>query len=208
MWCICGETSMTNKSIKSSTKPKLLVEYSSNNSGGSWWLKDNDWKKLEKSGWNVEWAKDEKPRKDCEHCGGTGKILKDELIITSTVKKGEKCYSCLYSGKDGRYLGALAKKASKYFYTIKEGLEEFERITSQSVTDEGCSCCGPPHNFTWSSSGCIDDKCDCRKQKGPHKDYNFGSGESLSEYLYQMENAPKNLREAMEMLSKQPKVQK
>jgi hypothetical protein len=31
------------------------VEYSSNNSGGSWWLKDDDWKNLEAAGWKVDW---------------------------------------------------------------------------------------------------------------------------------------------------------
>lgn len=34
------------------------LEYSSNNSGGSWWLKDEDWVNLEKEGWTVKWAKD------------------------------------------------------------------------------------------------------------------------------------------------------
>jgi hypothetical protein len=33
----------------------MRVEYSSNNSGGSWWLKDEDWKALEAAGWEVDW---------------------------------------------------------------------------------------------------------------------------------------------------------
>jgi hypothetical protein len=37
----------------------MKVEYSSNNSGGSWWLKDKDWYTLEKAGWKVEWYKEE-----------------------------------------------------------------------------------------------------------------------------------------------------
>ena len=36
---------------------KYKVEYNSNNSGGSWWLKDEDWYKLEEAGWEVEWRK-------------------------------------------------------------------------------------------------------------------------------------------------------
>ncbi len=36
-------------------KAKSRVEYSSNNSGGRWWLKDKDWKALEKAGWEVDW---------------------------------------------------------------------------------------------------------------------------------------------------------
>ena len=33
----------------------MIVIYSSNNSSGSFWLKDSDWKKLETAGWKVEW---------------------------------------------------------------------------------------------------------------------------------------------------------
>lgn len=35
------------------------VTYSSNNSGGSWWLTDQNWKDLEKAGWEVKWVKDD-----------------------------------------------------------------------------------------------------------------------------------------------------
>ena len=34
------------------------IEYDSNNSGGSWWLTDDDWYKLEAAGWEIEWVKD------------------------------------------------------------------------------------------------------------------------------------------------------
>lgn len=37
----------------------MKVEYSSNNSGGHWWLTDADWYALEKAGWKVEWKKDQ-----------------------------------------------------------------------------------------------------------------------------------------------------
>lgn len=33
--------------------------YSTNNSGGSWWLTDQNWKDLETAGWEVEWVKDQ-----------------------------------------------------------------------------------------------------------------------------------------------------
>jgi hypothetical protein len=39
---------------------KKKVEYSSNNSGGSWWLEDEHWLALEKAGWKVNWKRDEK----------------------------------------------------------------------------------------------------------------------------------------------------
>jgi len=36
---------------------KLRVRYSSNNSGGYWWVTDNDWLELENNGWVVEWER-------------------------------------------------------------------------------------------------------------------------------------------------------
>ena len=36
------------------------VKYSSNNSGGYWWLTDDDWRALEADGWKVNWVKDRK----------------------------------------------------------------------------------------------------------------------------------------------------
>jgi hypothetical protein len=42
------------------------VEYSSNNSGGSYWLKDEDWANLEKAGWEVQWFKNEEHYKGAE----------------------------------------------------------------------------------------------------------------------------------------------
>lgn len=94
-------------------RPKLkLFRYSSNNSGGRWWLKDKDWKALERNGWKVEWA-----------------------------KKGG------FMVQNGRYLGALATSAKKKFYSEGEAVAEWERITGQSADDQGCPCCGQPHNF-------------------------------------------------------------
>ena len=41
--------------VKNKKNVMVTVNYSSNNSGGSWWLNDSDWKALEKAGWTVEW---------------------------------------------------------------------------------------------------------------------------------------------------------
>ena len=38
----------------------MRVEYSSNNSGGKWWLTDADWYALERAGWSVDWKKNQK----------------------------------------------------------------------------------------------------------------------------------------------------
>lgn len=38
----------------------MLVKYDSNNSGGSWWLCDNDWFALGRAGWKVNWFHSDK----------------------------------------------------------------------------------------------------------------------------------------------------
>lgn len=93
----------------------MKLNYSSNNSGGSWWLCDDDWKNLEDAGWEVDWIREREDR------------------------DGE------------RFLGALAYSASKVVSSRSEAndqIREFERITGQSVDDQGCNCCGAPHYFT------------------------------------------------------------
>ena len=82
----------------------IKLEYSSNNSGGSFWLSIDDWKVLEDNGWDIDESK----------------------------MFGEDFYM-----------------ASKEFDTPKEGIEEFERLTLQDAGATGCTCCGPPHEFSW-----------------------------------------------------------
>lgn len=94
------------------------VRYSSNNSGGSWWLDDEDWYNLEKAGWKVDWFK------DSEYYG-----LYDEVA------------------RSGRWLGALAGSATRYGLTEKEAIAEWEQVTGQWADEEGCPCCGNPHEF-------------------------------------------------------------
>lgn len=111
--------------------PKYHVEYDSNNSGGSWWLTDDEWRNLEKNGWSVLWISDKKP---------------ESLdIFERTVKE------------TGRWLGALATRACKTFDAYDEVLavesakKDFQSITDQNPDDEGCDCCGSPHYFSaWS----------------------------------------------------------
>lgn len=100
----------------------LRLRYDSNNSGGSWWLSDDAWRALEAAGWNVDWIADREK-------GGLGG-----------------------PDADGRWLGALATSASKPLddtedSTIQAALSEWDEATGESRSDQGCNCCGPPHNF-------------------------------------------------------------
>lgn len=96
------------------------LHYRSNNSGGSWWLKDADWHALEAAGWTVDWAANEQ-----------SPILKSAY-------------------KNGRYMGALAVSAHKDFETAEAGVEEWEQATGQIASEEGCNCCGQPHGFEFT----------------------------------------------------------
>lgn len=130
----------------------MKIEYSANNSGGNWWLKDKDWARLENNGWIVEWMRDQKD-------------------------------SLFKSGSDGRWLGALARKAHKDFDTPGEAMHEFEKLTRTDVSDEGCNCCGPPHSFSWNT----DDSS-----------WGYASGEDCLQYLFPEKKIPGSLREALE----------
>lgn len=158
----------------------VCVEYSSNNSGGRWWLSDKDWRALEDAGWEVYWGGsyychstspfNRKPAgkpEPCEPRKCQGHRRCDNLEETLVVP-------------NGRWLGAAARNASKEFANPKEAILEFERVTKQRASDEGCNCCGPPHTFSWE------------------RDY--VSGEECLQVLWP--GSPKSLREVLEQKGK------
>lgn len=123
------------------------VEYDSNNSGGDWWLSDDDWKALEKAGWKVAWASLENQYADNGHYvrddDGTPKLV--------PIGTGGSRFPSLAKRDDNgeyRYLGALANGAYRVGLCLREAAEEWERVTGKSSTDAGCPCCGQPHYFT------------------------------------------------------------
>lgn len=131
----------------------MIIEYSSNNSGGSWWLTDQNWHDLEAAGWTVAW-------------------------------------------ENGRWLGALAKKAHKDFPSVKDAILEWEKITKQTASDEGCNCCGAPHTFYWGRATSI-------APENSTETYGYASGEDCLQYLYdEVKNRPSNLRDALELIRK------
>ncbi len=98
----------------------ISVEYSSNNSGGSFWLSDDNWLALYDAGWELRDNKD-------YSWGVDPRAMKDE----------------------DRYFGSeITTSARKDFDSMREAVEEWESLTGGNVADEGCNCCGPPHYFT------------------------------------------------------------
>lgn len=120
----------------------MIIEYISNNSGGGWWLKDEDWINLEKAGWNVVWG---------------GHLFCKSQCSWGETYNGKQCKGNCHGHRkfesykdvtdEDRWIGALAKEASKEFETMDLAIQEFEKITGQIADEEGCECCGNPHNF-------------------------------------------------------------
>ena len=150
----------------------MLIEYRSNNSGGHWWLDDKDWKALEKANWLVIWADDYYVYKGGEH-------VYNKNGFPKTTKIPGK-FDWVKKDKNGipRYLGASAKYAYKYFDSMREALQEFEKVTGKDVSEEGCNCCGPPHCFSVLNS----------------KEWVYCSGGECLQYLY--DNVPNSLRDS------------
>lgn len=93
----------------------MYVEYRSNNSGGVWWLNDDNWRALEAAGWEVRWVAEES--------------------------------GPMSGGKYARYMGALARAATRRGLSLQDAVSEWESIVGMSSTDAGCPCCGQPHTF-------------------------------------------------------------
>lgn len=141
----------------------MYIEYASNNSGGDWWLEDNDWRALEKAGWIVQWAWLSPLYNDeGEHVYEANGLPKLALASENNSK-----FSLNKSVKEGdRWLGALAHKAYKPGCgSLREAANEWEEVTGKSALDAGCPCCGQPHSFMLYSD---DGK---HLESGPDTDY-------------------------------------
>lgn len=99
------------------------VELSENNSGGGWWLSDEDWHNLAKAGWVVDWASDW--------------ANSDDDWKRRAVQQDEHGV--------WRNMDALAHHAKRYGVSLRVAEAEFRDITGQDPDEEGCECCGQPH---------------------------------------------------------------
>jgi hypothetical protein len=154
------------------------LEYDSNNSGGRWWLGDQDWKNLEDAGWTVHWLI--VTQRDLSHVGGRSEYVtgdagrryigdgEDRFALLERHQPGprwpdsprtdERILKVATSYDEavalreqhGGYIGnALAVSCAKAGPDPHALVREFEQITGENAGDEGCNCCGKPHSFTW-----------------------------------------------------------
>lgn len=114
----------------------MLTRYSSNNSGGYWWLTDEHWKDLEAAGWRVMW------NGHIEEYDAEDNLVLDESGLPKILVDEDKAFSKVGE----RWLGALATSAYRAL-PIDEAKAEFARITGEDPDAEGCHCCGQPHYF-------------------------------------------------------------
>lgn len=174
----------------------MKVEYSSNNSGGGWWLKDEHWRALEDAGWEVEWGgkwfchsqfplRAGLPAYPLVECPEPNDAKRDALGRPWNDCPGHRIarsYGEMESlGDDARWLDALATKANKEFPDLASAIREWERVTGLTASEEGCNCCGPPHTFSGHDAA---------------DQYHYASGDGIVDILYP--NAPKSRRAAAE----------
>lgn len=134
----------------------MIVDYRSTNSGGGWWLEDEHWFALEDAGWVVHWSHpldqthegydpgdDENdphntkyPSFGHSHSYGPARLVRVERPDPDDPEAE-------------RWLGALATSASRETDSPQAAVEEWERVTGQDASAEGCNCCGEPHSFSW-----------------------------------------------------------
>jgi hypothetical protein len=103
-------------------KGKYRLEYSANNSGGNWWLRDKDWHALERAGWTIEWV------------------------------DGSKSKSSWDSPDKPTFLGAPATEAWIITADPDQSIRDWAEITNQDPWEEGCNCCGHPHCFSYEDA--------------------------------------------------------
>jgi len=101
----------------------ILVKYSANNSGGRDWLTDEDWVALYDAGWQLR-----KDYGDCVYTDAGGDVETNWELDPRT--------------------GSIGRSSRKEFSSMREAVNEWENLTSGNASDEGCNCCGPPHNFS------------------------------------------------------------
>jgi hypothetical protein len=97
----------------------VIVKYSSNNSGGDWWLDDKDWHALEAAGWKVEWFKDDK---DLQFIDGDKRFLgalatyasKEFPYLEDGIKEWEQI-----TGQDAEDKGCECCGQPHYFYQVQ-----------------------------------------------------------------------------------------
>lgn len=71
----------------------MKVVYHTNNSGGFWWLKKEEWKALEKAGWTVTFnydPSDPRPSRNYEAAWEDGDAYKEGITLGAAIREWEE----------------------------------------------------------------------------------------------------------------------
>lgn len=176
-------------------KDKIPVEYDANNSGGSDWLDEKDWQALKDAGWKI-FTFDDFAYKDGHYVPDKDGLPSYKSEVPEDERDVDKFPTL-------RRLIERPYYAFKPFNNIQEALKEFEELTGEDVTAEGCNCCGAPHSFTWGKDIIVR----LPKERLHEQDYNHASGEELLEYLYPKSDTSLSKRELLEKAANLPNPQ-
>lgn len=104
------------------------VNFSENNSGGSWWLKQKDYDALAAAGWDIDGRRlsvRDPAEPDCPRSA--------TLMVTVQAETERRACS-------------IAEERA---------IESWEQATGYDSNEEGCNCCGPPYQiYCWSADEC------------------------------------------------------
>lgn len=88
-----------------------IVRYKANNSGGSWWLADEDWRALEKAGWTVEWFRNDPYYKSDRFLGAlASSATRTGLSLGDAIAEWERI-----TGQESSALGCECCGTPHYF---------------------------------------------------------------------------------------------
>lgn len=109
------------------------IEYDSNNSGGSWWLTDQDWQNLEAAGWDVQWFRNRddnffRTDKDGRWLGAlASSATRSGLTLGQAIREWEQV-----TGKDSSALGCSCCGTPHSFYAY----DDDGRMTGDSYSPD------------------------------------------------------------------------
>lgn len=109
------------------------LTYSSNNSGGSWWLADDDWKNLEAAGWVVEWFTGTHARYADAEGRWLGALAAGATLETDDVEVAIEQFEII-TGKDADAAGCnCCGQPHNFTFTDNKGETKYRYLETRST---------------------------------------------------------------------------
>jgi hypothetical protein len=108
--------------------------YASNNSGGSWWLTDQDWKVLEKNGWIIDWKEEKWLGATATRAAFEGTLKEAMESFSSSTGQDPYEEGCSCCGPPHYFSGASADEVN--YYLRKRGALRLLVMGAEDVLKE------------------------------------------------------------------------